>query len=260
MTGLPALRILIVEDSPEDAELTVRELRRGGRDVLWERVDNAEAMRTALARPWDAIVCDYSIPGFGAVEALLMAQEHVPDVPFLIVSGTVGEETAVLMMRAGAHDYLLKDRLARLSAAVDREIAEAHARRDRREQDAALAALQEDLAAQTEIYESILHALDDAGEAVVVIEEGRVVYTNRSFERLTGLGRREVERGSGLFELIVPEERTAFTERFRSVGAAGARFDATIVARDGRRLPVTIVIARTGASGRRRTAVMARAR
>lgn len=260
MTGLAALRVLIVEDSEDDAELIVRELRRGGRDVLWLRVQDAEAMRTALARPWDAVVCDYTIPGFSAAEALRMVHESVPDLPFLIVSGTVGEETAVAMMRAGAHDYLLKDRLGRLNVALEHQITEARLRRERREQDAALAALDDDLAAQTEIYESILRALDDAGEAIVVVEEGRVVYTNRSFEGLTGLGRREVERGRGLFELVVPEERAAVLEAVRSAGAAGSRLDATIVTRDGRRRPVTIVIAHTGAVGRRRTAVMARAK
>ncbi len=127
-----SLRVLIVEDSPADAELMVHELSRGGYDVTAERVDTAEAMRAALARPgWELIVSDYSLPTFSAPEALKLAKEANAELPFIIVSGTVGEATAVAALRAGACDFLVKGQLARLLPAVDRELREAAERGER---------------------------------------------------------------------------------------------------------------------------------
>ena len=135
------LNLLLVEDSESDAELVVRQLLKGGYDVEAERVQDAEAMRAALARaPWDLIISDYRMPGFDAPAALNVLQETGHDIPFLVVSGTIGEDLAVAMMKAGAHDYLMKGNLARLSAAVDRELRDARMRTERR---AALRALQD---------------------------------------------------------------------------------------------------------------------
>ena len=125
-----AIRVLIVEDSEDDAALEVRELQRSGYEPIWERVDTPEAMSAALSRQaWDLIISDYSMPHFSAPDALALVLKQGPDVPFIIVSGTVGEEVAVEAMRAGAHDYILKGRLTRLSAAVARELREAEVRR-----------------------------------------------------------------------------------------------------------------------------------
>src|SRR4051812_26412266 len=109
------LALLIVEDSADDAELVARELRRSHYAVTYERVDTAEAMRTALARSaWDLVIADYSMPSFDALGALAVLQQQGLDLPFIIVSGSIGEETAVAGMKAGAHDYLLKQHLTRL--------------------------------------------------------------------------------------------------------------------------------------------------
>jgi signal transduction histidine kinase len=119
------LRVLIVDDSATDAKLVVRELRRSGVGVSHERIDTAEAMRRALRESdWDVIVCDWSMPRFSARAALAVVKELEIDLPFIIVSGTTGEENAVEAMRAGAHDYVLKDRLSRLVPAVEREMRE----------------------------------------------------------------------------------------------------------------------------------------
>ncbi len=127
------LRLLMVEDSEDDALLIVRTLRRGGYDVDYTRVDTAEAMRAALReREWDLVIADYALPGFDGLEALRLVHEHHLDLPFIIVSGAIGEETAVEAMRAGAHDYLMKGNLARLLPAVRRELEEAKVRRERR--------------------------------------------------------------------------------------------------------------------------------
>jgi CheY-like chemotaxis protein len=127
------IRVLLVEDSESDAELLIRRLRRDGHEVRARRVQDAKAMTTALATgQWDVIVSDYRMPGFDAPEALEILQRTGQDIPFLVVSGTIGEEVAVAMMKAGAHDYLMKGNLTRLTAAVERELREAQTRAERR--------------------------------------------------------------------------------------------------------------------------------
>ena len=134
-----ALNVLIVQDSPDDAELLTLELSRGGFNPRSTRVEDAAAMREALAGGgWDVVLSDHSIPGFGAVPALALLRQADPDVPFLVVSGTIGEETAASLMRQGASDLILKESLGRLVPAVERNLREAENRRARRraEQDA----------------------------------------------------------------------------------------------------------------------------
>jgi len=127
-----ALKVLIVEDSPDDAALVLRELRRGEYDPVWELVETAEAMNAALERAeWDVILSDYTMPNFSAFQALETLKSKQLDIPFIIISGTIGEETAVLALKAGAQDYLIKGRLARLVPALEREIREAHSRLER---------------------------------------------------------------------------------------------------------------------------------
>jgi signal transduction histidine kinase len=127
------LRVLLVEDSEDDAELLLRELRRGGHDPKWLRVDTREALESALDRQsWDAVFADYSMPRFSAPEAFAVIKQRGLDIPFIIVSGTVGEEAAVAAMKSGVHDYLLKDKLARLVPVVERELREAQVRAERR--------------------------------------------------------------------------------------------------------------------------------
>jgi two-component system cell cycle sensor histidine kinase/response regulator CckA len=126
------LHVLIVEDCESDATLTLRALRKGGFDPTFERVETDEAMRAALRRgPWDAIISDYSMPRFSAPEAFMILKESELDLPFIIVSGTVGEDTAVAAMRLGVQDYLMKGKLARLVPAVERELRESEGRRAR---------------------------------------------------------------------------------------------------------------------------------
>jgi diguanylate cyclase (GGDEF)-like protein len=139
-----SLRALIVEDSSDDAELLVRELRRSGYDVKFERVFDSDSLDTALTQgPWDIVFSDHSMPQFGSGAALQMVRGRDADVPFVIVSGTMGEDVAVDAMRAGANDYLVKGRLARLPAVVDRELRQTAARVARRSLDRAFAAMRD---------------------------------------------------------------------------------------------------------------------
>src|SRR5690242_21944197 len=115
--------------------LVVLELRRAGLEPDAERVDTPKATAAAFDRgPWDVVIADYRIPGFSGLEALAMMQERQIDVPFIVVSGAIGEETAVEAMRAGAHDYVLKENLVRLGAAVSRELREAELRKKLRQE------------------------------------------------------------------------------------------------------------------------------
>lgn len=128
------LRVLVIDDSEDDVMLLLRELRRGGYEVEHRRVETAEAMEAALdAQTWDILLCDYAMPRFSAPEALRVYAGRASGAPFIVVSGVMGEDRAVECMRAGAHDFILKDRLARLVPAVERELAEAaaHAEQER---------------------------------------------------------------------------------------------------------------------------------
>jgi signal transduction histidine kinase len=127
------LRTLLVEDNPDDAQLILMELRRGGREPIALRVETAEEMSAALAEDvWDVILSDYTLPAFSAPAAFALMRERNLDVPFIVVSGTVGEDVAVEAMRSGVHDFLLKGQLRRLVAAIERELREAANRAARR--------------------------------------------------------------------------------------------------------------------------------
>lgn len=135
------LRCLLVEDSENDAELMLDRLRAGGFDVSAERVDDADAMRAALDRQsWDIVIADYRMPGFTGMTALALARERDGELPFIMLSGQMGEEQAVEAMRAGANDYLSKDHIQRLAPAVQRALKEASARRAHRQVAVALEA------------------------------------------------------------------------------------------------------------------------
>jgi two-component system cell cycle sensor histidine kinase/response regulator CckA len=167
------LQLLLVEDSESDAALVIRELGRAGIDVEATRVQTAEALRAALpARPWDAIICDFSLPGFGAGSALDEVRRAGFDLPFLLVSGTIPDQSAVDLMRQGAHDYILKDNLTRLAPALQRELKEARSRRDRRRAEQELARSQ-----------ALFHSLVDTLPAAVFRTDGqgRFVFVNSQF-------------------------------------------------------------------------------
>ncbi|MCI0343590.1 MAG: response regulator [Planctomycetales bacterium] len=172
------IRILVVEDSEADYELVLRELRKAGLAPSARRVADAGAFRAALrAGPWDIVLSDYSVPGFGAPEALRILRALAPDTPFVIVSGTVGEDVAVQAMKSGATDYLLKDKLARLGSVVEREVREARARRESRD------ALRESEARFVQFLENMPHA-----GVFVLDSEGRPAYANTRAVELLGLG------------------------------------------------------------------------
>ena len=135
------LAVLLVEDNESDALLALRHLRRAGFVLRHRRVESARELREALAEAqWDLLLSDFSLPGFDAPGALAILHQSGQDIPFIVISGAIGEETAIALMRAGAHDYLMKGNLARLGPTVEREIGEARLRAERKR---ALAALRD---------------------------------------------------------------------------------------------------------------------
>lgn len=162
MTKNP-LRVLLIENSEDDALLVLRELRRGGYEPIFERVDTPAGMLDALTRTWDIILADYNMPHFSVPAALGLLKQSGQDLPFIIVSGNIGEEAAVEAMREGASDYIMKDNLARLVPAIARELREAEGRRERKRAEQASARLASILDnSPVEIYifdDQSLHAL-----------------------------------------------------------------------------------------------------
>jgi signal transduction histidine kinase len=141
MTEPDIVRLLVVEDSPDDLELLVRALRNSGLRFEWKGVTTARGFSDALGEAWDVVLCDYHLPNFDAFRALEILKQRNLDLPFILVSGVLGEEAAVAVMRAGAHDFFAKGRLARLRPAIERELAEARLRAETRKAEAEKARL-----------------------------------------------------------------------------------------------------------------------
>ena len=156
------LRVLLVEDSTDDAALIVRALVKGGYEPSWVRVDTREALLESLAlQEWDVILSDYAMPGFNGMEALRLVRDEGFDLPFILVSGAIGEETAVEIMQGGACDYVMKDKLTRLAPAVIRGLREAANRKAREQADRAIDALVRGMVGTTgaECFDRIIEGL-----------------------------------------------------------------------------------------------------
>ena len=153
------IRLLIVEDSEDDTLLIVRELKRNGYDVIFERVDNYNDMKATLVdQEWDIVFCDYSMPKFDGISALKLLQEERSELPFILVSGTIGEEVAVESMKAGADDYIMKDNLSRLASAVKRELKEYKERQELKRMEEAI---------QTLVKSTVIKTGEDAFRKII---------------------------------------------------------------------------------------------
>ncbi len=206
-----SLRLLLVEDSETDAQLLVYELRLANFDVKMRRIETEDEMRLALTEEkWDAVISDFRLPSFSAPDALKTLHESGLDLPFIIVSGTIGEETAVQIMRSGAHDYLMKENLNRLAEVLRREIREARVRDEHRKAELAL----------RESEERFRMLFERSSDAIFVVEKnsGRYLDANQSAEKLTGRTIDEIRRLT-IFE-IVPEGAAQRLERISSSGEA----------------------------------------
>ena len=177
------LRILLIEDSLEDTELTVRELKRGGLEFDWRRVDTELALARACSEFEPTMVLsDYAMPGFDGLSALRLVRELRPEVPFIFVSGTIGEETAIQSLRSGANDYILKSNLSRLPTAIKRALRDAAEGAQRLETEEALRL--RDRAVEASVNPVLIVSATDPAMPIV--------YVNHAFEQVTGYSRDEM--------------------------------------------------------------------
>jgi len=226
------LRALLVEDSEDDALLLTRELRRGGYEPLVERVDTAEAMAAALDRQaWDIVICDYVMPHFSAPDALSLLEERDLDLPFIIVSGAIGEEAAVKALnvgvKAGAQDFIMKNRLARLVPAIERELREFGEHQERIQAEEALR--------QSEARYRAL--FDNTSDSIVVRDlEGNIIMANNAMADLTGyaidaLMKMNISHlfSSSSFENIMEKQDDLLNE---DEDTSGERYEITLIQHD----------------------------
>ena len=180
----PTLNILIVEDNPADAELLVRELRRAGIEPVWQRVETESDYLARLHDRIDLVISDYQLPQFDGLRALALLKERHLEIPFILVSGTIGEETAVEAMRCGATDYLLKDRLARLGPAISHAVLQSRLRRERRLSDEALRASEERFREIAEYINEVFWISNPAKTQMLYISPGYEKIWGRTCESL----------------------------------------------------------------------------
>jgi two-component system, cell cycle sensor histidine kinase and response regulator CckA len=206
------LRALIIDDSPDDAELLIRELKREGYDLSCERTDTADGLRAALdAQPWDVVLCDYTMPRFSGLAALQMVRSRGLDIPFIFVSGAMGEDVAVAAMKAGAQDYVMKGHLKRLPPAIDRELRDAAVRRER-------AHAEQRQHAMEARYRQILSIAPDA--ILALDDQLNITMFNQAAERLFGYSADEAIGRTA--ELLLPARFFGtFRDRVLAFAASG---------------------------------------
>ncbi|HEY7884131.1 MAG TPA: EAL domain-containing protein [Cellvibrionaceae bacterium] len=204
LTGTP-LKVLFVEDSEMDAELTTAELARGGFSPLFHRVETREQMQEALdSSVWDLVICDYRMPHFSADDALATLKDSGLDLPFIIASGAVSAEDAVSLLKRGAHDFMDKNALARLVPAVQREIRDADIRRQRREAE--------------ERIRILSRAIEQSPVSVVITNpKGAIEYVNPRFEQVSGYSASEAIGQPLGFTLRDEESVSAMAELWSAV-------------------------------------------
>jgi PAS domain S-box-containing protein len=228
------LRALIVEDSENDTMLLLHDLERSDYEITHERVETAEALTAALDREnWDILFCDFAMPSFSGLRALEMVKARDLDLPFIFVSGTLGEEAAVQAMKVGAHDYVMKGNLARLIPSMERELREANVRRQRRN-------AEEDSRISEYKYRQLFESLGDAA-FLIDTETGRIIDTNPQAEVLLGRPRAQI---LGLIEnrLYSPQRERVKAPAMLSAGDGQHRFQSNVLRKNGEIVPVSISV------------------
>jgi len=225
------MRVLFVEDSEDHVQLAVDHLRSHGFDPAYERVETAKDLAAALKRKiWDVIISDYSMPKFNGAAALKVFQASHLDIPFICVSGSLGEERAVEMMRAGAHDYIVKDSLSRLAPSVTRELQAAQARREHRRMQKAAAHLA-----------AVVESSDDA--IISKTLSGIITSWNKAAERIYGYSAEEMI-GQYASVLLPPSRTGEFEETLEKIrrGEHVNWFDTVRVRKDDTPVEVAVTI------------------
>ena len=212
------LRVLLVDDSDDDAALLVRELGRNGYELTWERVETAIDMAAALDRQaWEIVLCDHQMPRFDSLSALQVLRERRPGIPCIIVSGSIGEDMAVAVMRAGAYDYVMKSDVSRVTSAVQRALREADDRRERRRAEAALRESEERFSL------AVRGSRDGLWDWNLITNK---IYYSPRFKEMLGFDENELEGGIEDFLALLDDvDRTHVTGLLRAHLAQREPFD-----------------------------------
>jgi PAS domain S-box-containing protein len=219
-----ALRLLLVEDSEDDAALLARELRRAGYDLTLQRVDTRADLEQALHAPWDVIVSDYRMPTLDAPAAIALVRSRDLNTPCIIVSGTVGEEHAVVAMRSGAQDFVLKTNLSRLVPAIERELRDSEVRIKHARAEGTLRATEASFRAAFELIP----------DGILVHRKGLVVHANGSAAALLGASDPEDLVGRVLVDLFVPSDQQTIRDRMQESMTPAPLAEVTMIGLDGR--------------------------
>lgn len=222
-----ALHVLIVEDSEDDTKLILEELNDRGYHPIHRRIETPEEMKEALRQGrWDLVLSDYVMPRFNALEAMRLIREEGLDIPFIIITGSIGEETAVAAMKAGAHDYLMKDNLSRLSPAIERELQDAERRRAHRGAEVALQQSEERFRQMAESIQEIFWMRD--------LEKNKILYVSPSYEKIWGRSCRSLyEEPASFIESIYPEDRPQVLAAMKKIPFELGELEYRIVHPDG---------------------------
>ena len=246
------LRVLLVEDSETDADLIVRQLKKADYSVHSERVENAKDMKTALEKEkWDIVISDYMLPQFNAASALTLLKKAKIDIPFVIVSGSTDEELAVELMKTGAHDYLVKNKLVRLAQVVKRGLAEAHMRREHRPSE-------EELRESEERYRCLAEVSPDT---VAIHADGKIVYINSAGVKLLHAVDRSELIGKPVFDVVHPDFRELVHQRVHGAieqGTVQPMTEEKFLCLDGSVIDVEVVSVPTTFKGKKAVQVVAR--
>lgn len=233
------VQVLLVEDSEDDALLLVRTLKSAGYEVRFKRVETKEEMKTALDnQTWDIIISDYNLPHFSGMGALELLQEKGIDLPFILVSGAIGEEMAVNAMKAGANDYVMKSNLARLALAVDREIREAKIRREHKQ-------INELLKENEARFRNLVESATDA--IILADTHGKIILWNKGAANLF-LHTEEEILGQSLSILMPDQYRDAHQKRLAEISSGKYNVIRKIVEfkglrKDGTEFPLELSLA-----------------
>lgn len=249
------LRVLIVEDAEDDMLLMVRALRRGGYTLDYLRVDTPDAMQAALdGQAWDVAIADYTLPAFSAPEALKLIQNRGLDIPFIIVSGTIGEEIAVAAMKAGAHDYIIKGNLTRLLPAVERELREAKHRLLRRNAEQGLRESEEQIRRQAKELSETNNVLRQYADELAELynqapcgyhsldKNGVFIRINDTELKMLGYTREEILGVKRFADLLTKGSVKTFLESFLQFQQRGwvRDLELQMLRKDGTILPVSL--------------------